>query len=102
MRLGPFARLLQQALDVFVELTAVDPPHAAPTDLDGGQLAGAHQRVDLGVTHVEIACRLVEGEEAGLHLDRALGLRVAGHAETLAGSIALGNGCVHLRLLGSF
>ncbi len=47
MRLRPLLRLLMKPLDVVVELLLVHSPHAAATDLDRGQLAGANQRIHL-------------------------------------------------------
>lgn len=52
--LCPFGRLFFEVLQVRVELALVDPPHAAAPDLDGGEFAGANQRVDLGNADAQI------------------------------------------------
>ena len=41
-------RLVVQALDVGLQLAVLDSPLPAPAELDGGQIAAAHQRVHLG------------------------------------------------------
>src|SRR5215217_2324580 len=63
---GPVGRLLVHALDVALELEAVHPPHPAPAELDGGQLAAADQRVDLGDPDVEDRGHVLQRVEPGL------------------------------------
>lgn len=68
---SPFACLVVQPLDVVLELLTVDPPHTATPDLDGRQLARAHQRVDLRDAHAEIGGDIFEREQARLDAGRA-------------------------------
>ncbi len=63
MSLRPAPRLFVQPLDVGVELLAVDPPDAAPADLDRGEVAGANERVHLGDAHVEVGRHVLERQE---------------------------------------
>ena len=55
---SPFARLLMQSLDVGLELIAIDAPHAAAPDLDGGKLAGSDEGIRLRDADGEI-CRYI-------------------------------------------
>lgn len=71
MGLGPLGGLLLEAFEPGVELVLVDPPEAAAPDLDGGELAGADQGVDLGGADVEVGGEVVEGEVT--RLDVSLG-----------------------------
>lgn len=48
MSLRPFLGLFVQPLDVGLQLGAVHAPNPAATDLYGGQLARADERIDLG------------------------------------------------------
>ena len=47
MRPRPFLGLLVEPFDVGLELSLVDAPHSPATDLDRGELARSHERVDL-------------------------------------------------------
>jgi hypothetical protein len=62
----PVGRLLVHALDVALELDAVNPPHPASAELDGGQFAAADQRVDLGGPDVEDRGHVLQRVEPGL------------------------------------
>jgi hypothetical protein len=63
---SPFPGLLVFALDVVVQLSAVDPPNPSAADLYGGQLAGAHEGISLGHAHAEVCGDVLEGQKAGL------------------------------------
>src|SRR5215218_6216962 len=62
----PVGRLLVHTLDVRVELEAVHPPDATPAELDGRELAAAHQRIDLRDPDVEDRGHVLQRVEPGL------------------------------------
>jgi hypothetical protein len=68
--LGPFVGFLVEALDVRLKLPSINPPDASSTDLDGGQLARAHERVDLGHADVEEVGNVFERHEARFNAER--------------------------------
>src|SRR5262245_19919934 len=53
------------ALDVGLEFGRLDPPFAAPADLDRGQLATSHQGVGLGRGDVEDLLNICQLQEPG-------------------------------------
>jgi hypothetical protein len=66
----PVGRLLVHALDIGLQLQAVDPPDAPPTELHRRQLTAADQRVDLCRTHVEDRGHVLQRVEPGLDAGR--------------------------------
>lgn len=66
----PFVGFLVEALDIRLQLPAIDPPDASSTDLDGGQLARPHERVDLGHADVEEVGNVFERHEARFNSER--------------------------------
>lgn len=55
MSLRPLLCLLVEAFDVGIELGPVHAPDTPPADLDGGELAGTNQRVDLRHAHRQVS-----------------------------------------------
>lgn len=66
MRLSRRARALVKTIDVCIEPLSVDPPDPASPDLDGRQLAGADERVDLRHADIEESRHVGESKESGL------------------------------------
>lgn len=66
MSLGPLLRFLVEPLDVRLELVAVDPPHAAATDLDRREFSIPDECVNLWDADVQKDGHVVEGQEARL------------------------------------
>ena len=80
MCFSPRLGLFVQLLDVDLELLSIDSPYSAAPDLDGGELAGPDQCVDLRDAHAQISGDVVEREEAGLDLGtRLFGRRLPWH-----------------------
>ena len=75
MVLRPLLGLFVEPVDVFLELTPIDPPHPAPPDLDSGELAGTDERIDLRHADAQVGGHVVQGEEARFDL---------GHRRTIA------------------
>jgi hypothetical protein len=74
MSLRPLLGLLVKPFHVGLELGAVHPPDTAASDLDGGELTGSDQGVDLGDAHRQVCGHVFKSEESGLDL----GFTVAG------------------------
>jgi hypothetical protein len=88
MALGPRPGLFVEPVDVDLQLLAIDAPHTPATELDGREVAGPHQCVDLRNADVEVGGHVLESQEARLH-DRSgptvvLGRRWAIHPRTIA------------------
>ena len=66
MRLRVFLGFAFQTLDVGGKLVAVDPPHTAASDLNGGKGPRANKRVGLGGADAQINRNILEGEEPRL------------------------------------
>jgi hypothetical protein len=62
----PLLCCLLQALDVGLKLPAVDPPHAAPTELDPGQLTRTNESIGLGGADAQVGCNIFKGQQARL------------------------------------
>lgn len=75
MILSPLLGFFVEPVDVFLELTTIDSPHAAAPDLDSGELAGTDERVDLGHADAQVGGNSVQGEETRFDL---------GHRRTIA------------------
>jgi hypothetical protein len=83
MALSPCSGLLVEALDIGLELGAVDPPHSSAADLDRGKLPGADERVHLSHADVQIGRDVVEREETRLDRGDASGLSARIHDTTI-------------------
>lgn len=55
MSLSPFPGLLVEAVDVGLELRAIDPPHAPATDLDRGKVTRPDECINLRDADVQIS-----------------------------------------------
>ncbi len=66
MFFSPALGLRLQAIDVFVELFAVNAPHAPPSDLDRRKVARPNERVDLRDADRQIGGHVLEREQARL------------------------------------
>jgi hypothetical protein len=64
--LRPLVGLVMEPLDVGLELRFVHSPHTAAPDLDGRELAGANEGVDLGHADAEIGRNVFQGQETRL------------------------------------
>lgn len=85
MVLRPLLGFLVEPLDVLLQLPSIDTPHAPAPDLDRRQLAGAHERINLGNADTQIGRHIVQSQKARLDL---------GHSRTIA---ADGDGYLNLR-----
>ncbi len=66
MSVYPLLGFSPEPVHICVELTTINPPDTATTDLYPRQLIGANQRVDLTDTDCKIGRNVIEGEQAGL------------------------------------
>ena len=64
MFFSPSFRLGLQAIDVLVQLFAVDTPDAAPADLDSRQVAGSDEGINLRNAHGQVSRDVFEGQKA--------------------------------------
>ena len=64
VRPRPFVGGLVEALDVGIQLPAIDPPDSTAPDLYRGKLPRAHQRVNLRDADVEVIGHVLERHEA--------------------------------------
>ena len=64
MLLRVLLRFLMGSLDVCLELLSVYAPDTTAPDLDGRELAGSHERVDLGDAHAQVSGHVLERHEA--------------------------------------
>ncbi len=67
---SPLLGLPMKALDVLLELLAIDSPDTAAADLDCGECSRAHECIGLGNAHVEVGRDLFQGQETWLDLRR--------------------------------
>lgn len=63
MLFSPPSSLFMETLDVSVELLPIDSPDAPAADLDGGELPGAHDRIDLRNADVQEHRHILEREK---------------------------------------
>ena len=99
MCLSPVLGVCVELLDVCIELLPVDPPHPAPTDLDGRELARSDERVHLRDAHAEVGRNVLEREEPRLYLrTRLFGRRLTWHGPRIT---ADDDGYVDLKLFAA-
>ena len=66
MLFSPHLRLFVKAIDIGLQLLAVDPPHSSAPDLDRGELARSNERVDLRNADAQVGRDVFESQESGL------------------------------------
>jgi len=89
MFLSPTLRFLVEALQVRVQLIAIDAPYAPAADLDRWKIARANERVHLGHADAEIGRDVLQGQKARFEPGRRrpgtpLRTLFRGHARTIA------------------
>lgn len=80
MRFSPRLGFLMQAIDVGLQLLAVDSPDPTAADLDGGELARTHEGIDLRDADAQIGGYVFERQETRLDVwSRLFCRRLAWH-----------------------
>jgi hypothetical protein len=80
---SPLTSLVVEPLDVGLELTLVDTPHASPTDLYRREITATDERVHLLNADAQVDRDVLEGHEAGFKRGRGTP-RFVTHLPTVA------------------